>query len=102
MSVQTLLSRCQELGATFVPGPDGKLKVKAPAPLPDELCEELRQRKAEVLALLLSTPLPLLCRHCNGAARPDGGTLSMDGTGFVQFWHCPSCGAKGSTVFRLQ
>lgn len=49
---QTLLARCQELGATLTPGHDGKLKVRAPAPLPEELREELRRRKAEVLALL--------------------------------------------------
>jgi hypothetical protein len=100
--VQTLLTRCYELGAEFTPGPDGKLKVRAPAPLPEELREQLRQRKAEVLALLLSTPLPLRCRQCHAEARPAGGTLSQDQTNYIQFWHCLSCGAKGSTVFRLQ
>jgi hypothetical protein len=50
--VQTLLARCQKLGATFTPGPDGKLKVRAPAPLPEELREQLRRCKSEVLALL--------------------------------------------------
>lgn len=50
--VQTLLNRCQDLGVTLTPTPDGKLKVKAPAPLPEALREQLRQRKAEVLALL--------------------------------------------------
>ena len=49
----TLLARCRELGATFTPLPDGKLKVQAPAPLPEELQEELRRHKAEVLALLI-------------------------------------------------
>src|SRR5262245_48691549 len=51
-NVQTLLARCWELGAEFIPAPDGKLKVRAPAPLPEELQEELRRRKPEVLALL--------------------------------------------------
>jgi len=50
--VQTLLTLCRELGAEFIPGPDGKLKVRAPAPLPEELREQLRQRKSELLALL--------------------------------------------------
>jgi hypothetical protein len=50
--VHTLLTRCRELGAEFTPTPDGKLKVRAPAPLPEGLQEQLRQRKAEVLALL--------------------------------------------------
>ena len=100
--VQTLLTRCYELGATLFPHPDGKLKVRAPAPLPDELWEALRQHKAEVLAALRSTPLPLLCRHCHREARPDGGSLSKDQTNYIQFWRCLSCGAKGSTAFRLQ
>jgi hypothetical protein len=100
--VQTLLTRCYELGAEFAPGPNGKLKVRAPAPLPEELREQLRQHKADVLALLHATPLSLLCQQCNSAARPDGGTLSQDQTNYIQWWRCPSCGAKGSTVFRLQ
>ena len=99
--VQALLARCRELGAEFIPGPDGRLKVKAPAPLPEELQEELRKHKAALLALLLSTSLPLLCRHCHREARPDGGTASKDQTTYIQFWRCLSCGAKGSTGFRL-
>jgi hypothetical protein len=53
-TVQTLLTRCRELGAELTPTPHGTLKVKAPAPLPDALREELKQRKAEVLTLLTS------------------------------------------------
>jgi hypothetical protein len=51
-TVQVLLARCRELDAELTPTPHGTLKVKAPAPLPDTLKEELKQRKAEVLALL--------------------------------------------------
>src|SRR3954468_17140531 len=50
--VQALLARCQELGATLTPGTDGKLKVKAPAPLPAELQQELKQHKPEILPIL--------------------------------------------------
>src|SRR5262245_27659084 len=50
--VRALLTRCRELGAEFLPSPDGKLKVRAPAPLPKELQEQLRQCKAEIIALL--------------------------------------------------
>jgi hypothetical protein len=59
--VRTLLSQCQALGAEFSPQPDGRWKVKAPAPLPEELREQLRQHKAEVLALLVAEqPRPYL------------------------------------------
>jgi hypothetical protein len=50
--VQTLLARCRELGAEFIPLPDGKLKVRALVPLPEELQAQLRQYKTEVLTLL--------------------------------------------------
>lgn len=50
--VSALLLRCKALGAEFLPQPNGKLKIKAPAPLPEPLREALRQHKAEVLALL--------------------------------------------------
>ncbi|NOT55859.1 MAG: hypothetical protein HOP18_14770 [Deltaproteobacteria bacterium] len=52
MDIQTLLSKCRELGAEITPTLHGTIKLKAPAPLPDELREELRHHKAEVLALL--------------------------------------------------
>jgi len=60
--------------------------------------------KPEVVAemkLRESFSLSLRCRQCHAEARPAGGTLSQDGAGYVQFWRCLSCGAKGSTVFRL-
>lgn len=60
--VQTLLARCRELGAELTPTSHGTLKVKAPAPLPDELQAQLRQRKAEVLALLIPSR-PYLTEH---------------------------------------
>jgi hypothetical protein len=53
--VQTLLTRCYALGATFLPLPDGKLKVRAPAPLPESLQAELKRRKPEILAVLRAT-----------------------------------------------
>lgn len=60
---QALLARCQQLGAELSPTPHGTLKVKAATPLPAPLRAELKQYKAEVLALLqqqrtfLSRPL---------------------------------------------
>jgi len=51
--VVILLARCRELGAEFFPLPDGKPKVRAPAPLPEELREQLRQRKPESAAAMI-------------------------------------------------
>jgi hypothetical protein len=79
--------------------------VSPPGALSESLRDELKKRKAAVLALLQpSTAIPLMlrCQTCGKDARPDGGTLSKDQTNYIQFWRCLSCGAKGSTVFRLQ
>ena len=58
-----LLASCRELGAKFSPTSDGKLKVQAPAPLPEELLVELRKYKAEVLAALSHPTEPVACNN---------------------------------------
>jgi hypothetical protein len=72
--VATLLARCQELGARFTPTPDGKLKVKAPAPLPEELQKALKERKAEIVEFLRQTqprPRDVLSRPVGQEDNPD-------------------------------
>ena len=51
-NIEALLARCRDLGAELTPTSHGTLKVKAPAPLPEVLRTELKQRKIEVLELL--------------------------------------------------
>src|SRR5262249_44457931 len=51
-NAQTLIARCRKLGAEFFPTPDGRLKVRAQAPIPGPLLEELKNCRAEVLSLL--------------------------------------------------
>jgi len=51
-NVHALLSQCRRLGAEFRTTPEGKLQVRTPAPLPDQLQKTLEQRKAEVIAFL--------------------------------------------------
>jgi ribosomal protein L37AE/L43A len=91
--VQTLLTRCYALGAEFFPQPDGKLKVRAPVPLPDDLRAALKQRKAEVLALLRQSPL-WPCPACGGSVRLDPLDMTILPT---RLWTCSSCGAYGTT-----
>ena len=52
INVDVLLAKAQELGATFISGEGDRLKVQAPAPLPQNLVEELKEHKPEILALL--------------------------------------------------
>jgi len=51
MDISLLLEKCRELGATFTPL-DGRLRVQAPQPLPDELMADLKEAKSEILAEL--------------------------------------------------
>jgi hypothetical protein len=52
IEICSLLIRCREHEAELTATPEGKLRIQAPAPLPDALRDELKQRKTEVLALL--------------------------------------------------
>ena len=52
INVDVLLAKAQELGATFISGEGDRLKVQAPALLPQDLVEELKEHKPEILALL--------------------------------------------------
>jgi len=52
MNTSELLSNLHRQGFTLTPLPGGKLEVKPASKLPEELREQLRQRKVEVLALL--------------------------------------------------
>ena len=49
--VRTLLEECRNLGATFT-SLDGRLRVQAPRPLPDELMADLKEAKSEIIAEL--------------------------------------------------
>ena len=51
--VAVLLARCRALGAIFTPQGD-KLRIRAPEPLPEELINELKVAKAQVIAELQS------------------------------------------------
>src|SRR5215813_10735979 len=86
--VLALMTRCRELGAEFFPSPDGKLKVKAPAPLPDELRTELRRHKAEVIAALAAYQTPICACGC----RKDVWQVNR-GTCWAR-WVCRQCQDK--------
>lgn len=50
-NVAELVDRCQHLGAEFIVNGE-RVRVKAPNPLPPDLLEQLRSRKAEIRAYL--------------------------------------------------
>ncbi len=91
-NMQLLLSRCRELGAEFIPQPDGKLKVRAPAPLPEYLWKELRQRKGELLTLLTGSP-SWSCPECKGQVRLEVHPKEAPS----RIWTCTTCSTWGAT-----
>ena|SRR5215467_4626785 len=48
MDIQALYKRCSTLGVTITPTEKGTIKISAPAPLPADLRQELKQHKAEI------------------------------------------------------
>jgi hypothetical protein len=87
-----LLSRCQALGAELFPTQDGKLKIRAPEPLPDSLQEELRAHKPEILRLL-AVAASFSCPSCGGVVtleQPDPSILP------TRLWQCSGCSTWGA------
>ena len=50
--VAELVREVEAAGARLTPLDDGRLRVTAPEPLPDELLDRIRQYKPEVIAVL--------------------------------------------------
>jgi hypothetical protein len=82
--VQTLLTKCREIGAELSTATHGHLKVKALAPLPKEVMGELRQHKAEVMAALSQESLPCSCPQCSGQVQFE----PEDEYAFTRLWLC--------------
>ena len=91
--VQTLLTLCRALGVELTPTTDGKLKVRAPAPLPEDLRAELKRLKADVLALLNRQEklAPWPCPHCGNSAVIEDVCPSRDGQRTLTLWCCERC-----------
>jgi hypothetical protein len=75
-AVDELLDRVRAFGGELVPvGPD-LIKVRAPAPLPDDLMAELRQHKPELLAALgVRRPYRFALRDGGGVYITEARTL---------------------------
>lgn len=80
MTTARLVEVAIAAGLTLQPSGDDRLKVRGPDPLPDDLLEQLRARKAEVIAHLnqpggigvARPPLPhRQCRICGGGLQPE-------------------------------
>jgi hypothetical protein len=95
VSVQEVIARCRDLGVTLAPGPGGKLRATPPGRLPEELREELRRYKAEVLALLTAEKAEARSWPCSACGKP-ARIEEVDAQGRT-FWTCSGCRASGVT-----
>ena len=101
MTAAELLTDLQRQGFSLTPLPEGKLAVSPADKLTDTLRAQLRQRKAEVLALLTqpARPLPIEsapawpCPGCGGPVRLDPPDENLP----TRFWTCSRCGTWGAT-----
>jgi TubC N-terminal docking domain len=95
VNVHEVLSRCHELGVILAVSPQGKLRATPPGKLPEELREQLRQRKAEVLALLTQQSAVWPCPHCGQPAEIEDVCPSLDGQRTLTLWRCEPCETWG-------
>lgn len=98
MQASELLTNLHQQGFTLTPLPGGKLEVRPASKLPEELRQELKQRKAEILALLQPWP----CPHCGNLAEIEGVEPSLDGTRMLTYWHCEPCQTWAVTPSTLR
>jgi hypothetical protein len=94
MTADALIAQCRNLGVTLAAGPGGKLRVSPPGRLPGDLREQLRRRKAEVLALLTQPSPSWACPHCGGLVHLHPPAEENVPT---RFWTCMSCSTWGAT-----
>src|SRR5262245_32202017 len=87
-----LIAKCRGLGLTLASSPEGKLRVSPAGKLPDDLREELKRHKSDLLALLTMTPV-FPCPACSGQIRLEPAIPEELPT---RIWSCPSCRAWGA------
>ena len=100
MTVLELLTDLQRQGFILRPLPGGKLEVRPASKLPEELRQELKQRKAEVLALI--SQQPWLCPHCGRPAEIEAVEPSLDGARRLTYWTCSRCQVWAVTPSTLR
>ncbi|SRR5712692_90089 len=101
MQASELLTTLHHQGFTLTPLPGGRLEVRPASKLPEELRQELKQRKAEVLTLL-QQPAHWPCPHCGKPAVIEDVCPSLDGTRVLTLWHCGPCRTWGATPDTLR
>ncbi len=104
MTAHELLADLRKQGFQLTPLPGDRLEVRPFSKLPEELREQLRRCKAEVLALLnrRQEPSPWPCEHCGNPAEIEAVGPSLDGQRMLMFWRCALCQTWAVTPSTLR
>jgi hypothetical protein len=95
MTAFELLATLKNQGFTLRPVEGGKLRIEPGSRLTAELTEQLRQYKAELLALLTRPAPAWPCPHCGRPAEIEAVEPSLDGERMLTYWRCDACPAAG-------
>ncbi len=90
MTAEELLYEARKQGAVFTVPEPGRVHVEAPEKLPDDLLEQLRRCKAEIVELLITQPAA--ARTCQPPPmQAEYGALAQAGCG-PDYECCGTCG----------
>jgi hypothetical protein len=102
MKTEEFLLSLEHQGLRFTPEGD-QLAVEPADKLTDALREEIRARKAEVLAFLTHpAPEAWNCPHCGRSATIEAVEPSLDRERTLTFWHCEPCQSYAVTPSTIK
>ena len=90
MTAEELLCEARKQGAVFTVPEPGRVHVEAPERLPDDLLEQLRRCKAEIVELLNTTPVTA-CACDPLPSQAERGARAQAGCG-PDYERCSKCG----------
>ena len=90
MTAEELLYEARKQGAVFTVPEPGRVHVEAPERLPDDLLEQLRRCKAEIVELLITNPATA-CGCDPLPSQTEHGHLAQAGCG-PGYERCAMCG----------
>jgi len=102
MTATELFTSLISQGFTLIPLPGDKLEVRPGSRLTPELRQELKWRKAEVLALLAQQSSSWPCPHCGNPAEVEDVCPSLDRQRTLTLWQCEPCQTWGVTPDTLR
>ena len=99
MNAEELLYEARKQGAVFTVPEPGRVHVEAPKRLPDDLLEQLRRCKAEIVELLITNPATA-CACDPLPSQAEYAHLAQAGCG-PNYQRCGACGYHWQCKFVM-